>query len=134
MIATQVSVDKRYQPSTTISGELNQEFGIAVILPSLQNRIYYFRPERMNVGRCQFGHNRILAPNATNLPEVLNILQNDPIRYARYLDKVRDVLPQIRYVSAPPSSVNASDLEIHIWSHDPASERADLAQPLLECG
>ncbi|MCA9639498.1 MAG: AAA family ATPase, partial [Myxococcales bacterium] len=90
--------------------------------------------ERMNVGMAPFGREQRLAPNATNLPEVLNSLQHVKVRFHRYTQLVRRVLPQVANVSVRPHPELDGQLEILVWSGDPDSEREDLAIPLLESG
>src|SRR6266568_3777101 len=50
------------------------------IAPVLRTRVYRFSAERFNMGQWTFGNNSVLASNAQNLPEVLNILQANPAR------------------------------------------------------
>jgi predicted ATPase len=104
------------------------------IAPLLRNRIYRFSAERFSMGRWQFGNHAVLAPNAQNLPEVLNILQANPARFSQLNKNVNQILPQVRQISVRPV-VNANQqLEIIVWPHDPASQREDLAIPLNDCG
>jgi hypothetical protein len=97
----------------------------------LQSRIYRFRAERFNVGKCPFGGNSVLAPDARNLPEAINTLTANPLRFRHLNDLVREVLPQVRQISVRPIG---NDVQIIVWPHDPESERDDLAIPLDECG
>ncbi len=96
-----------------------------------RSMIYRFRAERFNVGQCPFGDSAILAPDASNLPEVLNALNSNPARFNRLNAVVTEILPQVRQVSVRPAG---SDVQIQIWSHDSTTERSDLAIPLNECG
>lgn len=96
------------------------------------SRTYYFRAERYNVGSCRFGHNTLLQSDASNLAEVLSNLQSNPFRFRRYNETVRRILPQIRQVTVHNQPNNM--VEVLSWSHDPASERHDLAIPLSESG
>lgn len=95
-------------------------------------RIYFFHAERLNIGMAQFGENPILASNASNLPEVLNVLQGNPDRFARYNDFVKKIFPQIFQITVRPKS--GSHVEIVVWNEDPKLEREDLLVPLSECG
>lgn len=101
---------------------------------TFRSRIYSFRAERFNAGVAPFGQNPVLSSNAQNLPEVLGILQGNAGRYRRYLDLVRQVLPQVQWVSVRPYARDNGQLEIVIWNEDPLSERDDLAVPLNESG
>jgi hypothetical protein len=96
-----------------------------------RSRIYRFRAERFNVGQFTFGDSSILAPDASNLPQVLNTLNSNPARFDRLSAKTTEILPQVRQVSVRPTG---GQVEILIWSHDPMTERGDLAIPLNECG
>jgi predicted ATPase len=97
----------------------------------LSNRIYRFKAERFNVGQCAFGDTAILAPDASNLPQVLNTLDSNPVRFHRLNSTVTQILPQVRQVSVRPIG---PEVQILIWSHDSVTERSDLAVPLNECG
>lgn len=98
----------------------------------LRQRIYRFRAERFNSGQCSFGANPTLAPDATNLPEVLEMLNANPARFAALNALASEVLPQVRYVSVRP--VGNTQVQILVWPHDPKTQREDLAVPLNECG
>lgn len=95
---------------------------------------YVFRAERMNVGTCSFGRRTHLAPDASNLPEVLNALQGNRARFTKYIAHVRRVLPQIANLSVRPHPDSDMQLEVLIWSGDPESDRDDLAIPLEQSG
>jgi energy-coupling factor transporter ATP-binding protein EcfA2 len=97
-----------------------------------RSRIYRFRAERFNLGRYAFGDSPVLLPDASNLPQVLNQLDSNPARFDRLNATVTEILPQVRQVSVRPSGSN--QVEILVWSHDPITERGDLAIPLDECG
>jgi len=103
------------------------------ILPLLVNRIYRFHAERLNVGICRFWYSSELQPNASNLAEVLCILQSsNPHRYERFNQYVSIVLPEIQRISIKP--MQADQLEIRVWFIDPITEREDLAIALSQCG
>lgn len=98
----------------------------------LRNRIYRFSAERFNVGQCPFGNGRVLAPNAQNLPEVLDTLTANPRRFAALNDRVQEILPQVKQVSV--RTLAGNQVQVIVWPHDPASQREDLAIPLNDCG
>jgi hypothetical protein len=102
------------------------------IAGALATRIYRFRAERFNVGKCPFGNSSVLASDARNLPEAINTLTANPYRFRHLNELVREVLPQVRQVSVRP--VVNNEVQIIVWPHDPDSERDDLAIPLDECG
>jgi energy-coupling factor transporter ATP-binding protein EcfA2 len=103
----------------------------ANISGSLRTWIYRFRAERFNLGLAPFGGNSILAPDAQNLPEAVNTLNADPRKLLKLNELLSEILPQVRQISVRPFG---SQVQIIVWSHDPATQRADLAVPLNECG
>lgn len=107
------------------------ELGLA-LAPHFAARIYRFRAERRSVGRSRFGTSRVLAPDASNLPEVINALQANPARFERYNQLARRVFPHVQRVTARPAG--ESEVEILIWSDEAGLEREDLAVPLGESG
>ncbi len=106
----------------------NQVFSI------LRSRFYCFKAERLNIGHSTFGINSILNADASNLPEVLNILQGDKIRFERFNSYVRKIFPQIFQISVRPYPNQGNCVEIVVWNEDPILERSDLVVPLSECG
>jgi hypothetical protein len=85
----------------------------------------------MNIGVSAFGAEPILQPNASNLPEVLNILQGNKARFERYNQHIRTVFPHIHHVAVRPLG---SQVEIVLWTLDPDTEREDLTVPLTQSG
>ena len=100
----------------------------------LRERIYLFRSERFNAGSSVFGRSSVLAPNAQNLAEVLNGLQHNRDRFIVFNSLVREIFPQIYWISVRPHPTQPQVLEIVVWNHDPKSERDDLTVPLNESG
>ncbi|NMO18715.1 AAA family ATPase [Pyxidicoccus fallax] len=97
------------------------------------SRLYVFRAERLNIGKAPVGATRLLAPDASNLPEVLGVLQGNPARFERYNRLVRRVFPQVEHVTVRPVD-GGKAVEILIWNESPQREREDLAVPLSESG
>jgi predicted ATPase len=117
----------------------NSQYDVTVHLASrLRQRIYRFWAERFNFGDWPVGTNRILRPNAENLPEVLDLLKANTARMERFNHVAREILPQVRHVSVskiPSSPAHPSVCaRILVWPHDYQTEREDLANPLNECG
>jgi predicted ATPase len=102
------------------------------LLERIRQGVYYFDAERPRLGTCPFGPSDVLKPNASNLPEVLDVLSKNPRRYQRYNEYVSLVLPMVEWVSVKNKSTG--HLEAHIWMIDPETEREDLSIPLLKCG
>lgn len=95
--------------------------------------VYFFEAERQNVGRCARGTRERLLPNSSNLAEVLDQLQsNNPARFDRFVDTVRQVVPSVKYVTATPEDPDA--IQVNIWNVEKGSERQDLAIPLSHSG
>lgn len=97
-----------------------------------QQHIYRFAAERLKIGRGPHGANTRLVPDASNLPEVLSQLQDNRIRFDRLNRWLNLILPQVHQVSA--RGVGPGEVGIFVWTHDPKSERDDLAVPLSESG
>ena len=98
----------------------------------LRDRIYVFHAERLNVGQCRIGTNAVLHPNAQNLAEVLQLLQSNVARFARFNKDLSTVFPEIQQITVRP--VDKENVRILVWSVDPNTEREDLAVPLTDCG
>jgi len=80
----------------------SNDFGVVRVLPQLVTLSYIFRAERFNAGMCPFGNSSVLAPNAANLPEILNNLQHNSERFRALNNLVSEVFPNIRWVSVRP--------------------------------
>lgn len=103
------------------------------LLSSFVTQIYRFDAERVVGYRCTVGHNPILASNAANLAEVLQILNTrSPARFKRLNDLVSEVFSGIHWVAASMDS--PTTVEVRIWPIFPDSDRDDLTLPLKECG
>ena len=109
------------------------DFGVAVA-SVLRTRIYRFDAQRLGVGSCGFGNNAVLHPTASNLPEVLNILQNNAPLLQDFNELVHRIFPSIFWVSTRPLTDANNILEILVWTDAPQSRRDDLAVPLSESG
>lgn len=117
-------------PGNTFFGG-RSDFGTA-LAPSFQKHVYRFAAERMKVGQGAHGGSLQLARDASNLPEVLSNLQNNPSRFRQLNERLKSIFPQVQQVSV--RGTGPHQVEISVWSHDPESQREDLAVPLSECG
>lgn len=125
--------------STLSPAQRNYVGGIGVkdrlphkLAQKFQERVYAFRAERMKIGESAMGTDPTLSPDASNLPQVLNLLQSgNPSRFKRFQTYVRDVFPQIQQITVPPVG---GAVRILLWSIDPDIERDDLAISLAESG
>ncbi|MCH8875729.1 MAG: AAA family ATPase [Chloroflexi bacterium] len=101
----------------------------------LSPRIYLFKAERLNVGQHNIGTQEILNPDASNLAQVLNLLQTrNPHRFNRLIELVRSIFPDIQQITAPPTPEAPTVARILLWNVDAETERDDLAIPLQESG
>lgn len=100
----------------------------------LRDRIYLFKAERLNVSESAFGTQIVLAPNASNLAEVLHNLQgSNPSRFRKLNQHISTIFPEIKWIAVPSGPAN-NQVRILLWSIDPDTEREDLAIPLAESG
>lgn len=98
----------------------------------LISEIYMFRAERYRMGSCPAAGNRVLAPDGSNLPEVLNKLAEDPATERELIDHVKHIFPHITHISAALDA--SSSAHIRIWTHPVSSRRRDLAISLNDSG
>ena len=103
-----------------------------LVAHQLRSRIYRFQAERFSMGQSPFGSSAVLSSNASNLPEVLNVLDTNPARFQRFNRLITEILPQVRHVSVRP--VGSNQVEVLVWPLDYATEKDYLAVPLNECG
>src|SRR5579862_3449975 len=77
----------------------NHDNVFAIVGSFVAASIYSFRAERLSLASYAYGDNAVLAPNAVNLPVVLNLLQGQDIRFERFNEFARQIFPSIRRVS-----------------------------------
>lgn len=95
--------------------------------------MYRFRAERLNIGICKSENNNQLKSDASNLAEVLFILQGkNPGMFANLNKLVSSILPEINWISVVTG--DNSNVEIIVWIIDPQLNRDDLSFPLSSCG
>jgi len=110
--------------STTIGWRLFENF---------KRGIFRFYAERLNIGRCSVGTGNKLAQNASNLAQVLHVMQSDnSSKFNRYNGFVSEIFPNIKRIGI--SLISSGEVEINVWTVDPESERSDLAYPISACG
>lgn len=121
----------------TTVGQINNidknadDLGQMIPQHALRKGIYSFQAERYKVGRCAFGDNRVLAPDAGNLPQVLFHLQGNKVLFEEFNSRVTEIIPQVRWISVHPLG---SELEVRVWNYEPKTKRDDLAIELGESG
>jgi energy-coupling factor transporter ATP-binding protein EcfA2 len=114
------------------SGTLEaSDFG-TIAFELLAERVYCFRAERFSTGRSASGTDRMLAPDASNLPEVLAMLQANPALFSRLNRLVREILDDVGGISVQPTS--SEEQKILVWPPGGDAGREDLAFDLAECG
>jgi len=95
-------------------------------------RIYRFSAERFGLGEAHMGINKTLAPDASNLPEVLNILQSNATAHEEFVSLVNEILPQIKWVNVEP--IESNKLRVNVWTIDRRHKRDDLSIALTQSG
>ncbi len=116
---------------TGVNEEARFEWRMATLLRD--ECIYAFNAERLRVGLASFGTSPLLQPNASNLPEVLAILQgSNPKRFERLVNHLATIFPTVKGVGVRPRE--AKQVEVLIWTIDPLTERDDLAISLADSG
>ena len=78
----------------TMAADQANDFGVQVAA-ILSSRIYRFDAQRVGLGSCGFGNNAVLHPTASNLPEVLNILQNNAPLVQDFNELIHRIFPSI---------------------------------------
>jgi predicted ATPase len=111
----------------------NDNFGVN-LAHTIHPRIYFFDAQRVPQNSIRFGRSSQLLSNASNLAEVLNVLQANRTEFAEYVAQVSRVIPAIKWISVTPSSSQDQQVEIKIWNVPDTTKRDDLAIPLAECG
>ena len=112
--------------------ELGNDFGLEVA-ELLFNRIYNFRAERFATASVLIGNSTRLAPDASNLAEVLGNLQGqNPGKFRLLNTYLRDIFPQIYEASVRPDPGNAQHREVIVYEEE--SLNAEDAIPLRDSG
>ncbi|MBE9126567.1 MULTISPECIES: AAA family ATPase [unclassified Coleofasciculus] len=111
----------------------SEETIVDYLLLNFRENVYRFYAERLNIASCPFGNSSQLKPDASNLAEVLGVLQGqNPVRFERFNQHVLTIFPKIKWVSVRHQ--DNSTLEIMVWQIEPETEREDLSFPLSACG
>lgn len=137
--------DGRFNLDGNIIFDNDAEPFLVTLCQEFRQRIYRFYAERLNVGSCPHGSSSTLKPNASNLAEVLSLLQLPGKKrvYERFNQYISIIFPEIKLISVRPqpkqkgeiSLRDSSRLEILVWSKEAAeNDRDDLAFPLSASG
>jgi energy-coupling factor transporter ATP-binding protein EcfA2 len=98
-------------------------------------RLYGFKAVRFGIDEYGIGGERNLAPDATNLVQVLDLLsRRNPSGWERFMGGVRTVLPQIKAMTFVPSERGGGMVRAKLWNVPLATERDDLAVSLSDSG
>jgi predicted ATPase len=103
-----------------------------LVAQTLTPRLFRFKAERLNIGKCASGKNKTLSADAGNLPEVLFNLNANPHQFREYESLVRRVFPLVETITVRP--FDGTQVEIRVWQLPRESRRDDLAFPLDQCG
>ncbi|MFB2878206.1 ATP-dependent nuclease [Floridanema aerugineum] len=115
---------------TTIEAKASNisKFATESVFNNFKNRIFRFSAERQILAISKYGDNDQLKRDASNLGEVLSMLQSNRKKFDRFNSYVSLVLPQIKAISV----TNKGGFEIRVWPTD--TDRDDLTFPLSACG
>jgi hypothetical protein len=94
--------------------------------------LYYMSAVRFDIDENPIGTDPNLAPNASNLVQVLDLLSRNPSRWQRYFKQVRTVLPEIEAITFMPSGQGTGRVRALIWNIDPNTERGSGCATLRE--
>ena len=106
----------------------------AGVAAKFHERLYDFSAVRFGIDEKPIGTNRFLAPDASDLVQVLDLLSRNTSRWQRYFGLVRTVLPEIEAITFMPSGQSPGHVRASLWNIDPDTQREDLAVPLSESG
>lgn len=138
--AYQPPTEKFGASMTPADGELKigPYFGGDDTLPNLywnawNTGMFYFMAERMAIGEAPVGHALRLAPNASNLPTVLNTLSSERRGvFERLVGHVREIFPTVGNLNVRLRPDNGL-FEIRVWP-TLAMEQVELSFPLNSSG
>lgn len=103
-----------------------------VVPQMIQDSVYVFNAERLNVGQSALSPETKLSPNAQDLANALLQLQTrSPAKFQRLNEYLRQVFPTVHGVTATTPGGNAS---IMVWSIDATLEFPELAMRLEDSG
>jgi hypothetical protein len=126
-----VSADRQtYEIKGPMQGGQDQACGI--LGAAVNNSLYVFRAERLNVGTSPIDPGRQLQPNAANLASCLLLLQASHWRFNTFVNLVNSVFPSVLSVSVEPVGANLA--EIYLWNVRPDTGRDDLKIKLIDSG
>jgi predicted ATPase len=111
----------------------NAENLVKIASQGLLKQIYVFDAERLSIDASQPAPGQILAPNASNLPTLLDEMMTNPDLWEKFNRHVSEIFPSITRITVPPAD-GGGNKTIAVWQVDPTTQREDLAVRLRECG
>lgn len=126
----QVDTNNRFVGHTIVQSLPHSILDIAV--DYFKRGRYVFKAERLNISHCPVITQGPLRPDGSNLPTEIFDLSANPRMRDRYVELVREVIPDIFEVGA--IRVDGSTAEIRIWPDDPTDRPDHYSLPLNSCG
>ena len=109
----------------------NNDTVIDLVTATFDHKLFRFNAERSGVGKCPLGDGSRLSPNASNLPQVLALLQGEKVgTFQRLIQHLREIFPTVATISV---TTLGQELEIRVWATE-NTERAEWGFPLEKSG
>ncbi|MEQ9481782.1 AAA family ATPase [Coleofasciculus sp. F4-SAH-05] len=143
IISFELRGDNKLKIGNEITIEGDKKYIWITIVNKFKHRIYRFHAERTTRSICASGSSRYLRADASNLPEVINKLEERGNRkiFDKFNEYISRIFPEINVVSVhnirqkERPVLSSSSIEILVWSKDAVeNDREDLAFPLSACG
>lgn len=129
-----------YQETNEIDSNYTSEDFFVTLFHKFRSCVSQLQAQRF-IGKCSVGNNEELNPRASNLAEVIHLLESRGKEelYERFNDYVSTMFPQFALVStqilSKQHSREPNPVEILLWPAKAAeSKRKDLAFSLSDCG
>jgi predicted ATP-dependent endonuclease of OLD family len=128
-----------YQETNETDSRYTEEDFFVTLFDEFRNRVSQLQAQRF-VGNCSVGNDEELNSRASNLAEVIHLLESPSKKelYERFNEYVSTMFPQFRLVSTKilaKQTHQAPDLKILLWpAKSLENGREDLAFALSDCG
>jgi predicted ATP-binding protein involved in virulence len=129
-----------YEETNKIDSNYTSEYFFVTLFHEFRSCVSQLQAQRF-IGKCSVGNNEELNPRASNLAEVIHLLESRGKEelYERFNDYVSIMFPQFASVStqilSKQHSREPNPVEILLWPAKAAeSKRKDLAFSLSDCG
>lgn len=98
-----------------------------------RSKMFYFSAERIGIGEAPQAYAARLLPNASNLPNVLQMLAGDRgTLFDRLVGHLREIFATVGNLSVRPRP-NTNYIEVRVWPTE-AREHVELSFPLTSSG